>query len=179
MASREACKYVKSNLSMSVEKLGTDCLINAAKTSMSSKIIGPESEFFSKLAVEAIQGVRMTDATGKAKYPVKAVNILKVHGKSSKESQLVPGYALLRTRASQAMPRSIKNAKIAFVDMNLMKFRLALGVQVVVTEMRNLDAIRERYAVCSSPMVCLIVRSASLRSPRSAFRRSWPLVPTS
>ena len=45
------------------------------------------------------------------------------------------------------MPRRITGAKIAFVDMNLMKFRLHMGVQVVVTEMRNLDDIRQRYGL--------------------------------
>jgi hypothetical protein len=44
------------------------------------------------------------------------------------------------------MPRKIVGARIAFVDMNLMKFRLHMGVQVVIKEMRNLDAIRQRSA---------------------------------
>jgi chaperonin GroEL (HSP60 family) len=35
---------------MQVEKLGKESLINCAKTSMSSKIIGTDSNFFAKLA---------------------------------------------------------------------------------------------------------------------------------
>ena len=81
-------------MSLKVDTLGKDALINAAKTSMSSKLLGSESDFFSDMVVHAIQNVKNEKASGETTYPIKAVHILKTHGKSSKESVLVNGYAL-------------------------------------------------------------------------------------
>lgn len=144
LAMREACKFVEENLTVKTDKLGKDVLTNCAKTSMSSKIIGSDSEFFSKLVVDAIQGVRSVSDEGKVKYPVKAINILKAHGKSSKDSTLLNGYALNLARAAQGMPRVVSKAKIACLDMNLQKARMHMGIQVLVNDPTELERIRER-----------------------------------
>lgn len=41
------------------------------------------------------------------------------------------------------MPSSISNAKIAFVDFNLNKYRLAMGVHVLVHDPEALQQIRK------------------------------------
>lgn len=146
IAVKEAVKHIKAHLVVPANTLGTDSLIAAAKTSMSSKIIGSEMEFFSNLAVTAAKKVTLTNKEGKSKLPIGNVHILKSHGQSAMDSELVDGFALNCSRASAAMPTEIKGGgvKVALLDFNLQRHKMQMGVQVVVTDTKQVEEIRQR-----------------------------------
>jgi T-complex protein 1 subunit alpha len=162
MAMQEALKYIQEHLSIKIESLPKDTVVTVAKTALNSKVLGnQDAEFFAHMAVDALSRVKTVDSKGDVKYPVKAVNILKSHGKSCKESLVVHGYAINCTAASQAMPKIVKNAKIACVDFNLNRERMAMGVQVLVSDPEKLEAIRQRESDLARERAQMILKAGA------------------
>lgn len=42
------------------------------------------------------------------------------------------------------MPMSVENARIACIDFNLNRYRLAMGISVLVQDVENLEKIRQK-----------------------------------
>ena len=101
------------------------------------------------------------DGRGDAKYSVKSVNVLKAHGGSAKESRFIDGYAFNNTVACEACPKKIENAKIACLDFNLMKSKMKMGVQVLVSDPEKLDSIRQRETDITKERVAKIIASGA------------------
>jgi T-complex protein 1 subunit alpha len=151
-ALKAAVAYIKQNLVVNVNELNDEHLMQAARTSMSSKLIGKEGDFFAQLAVDAAKSVRtVSPSDGKVKYPLSAIHILKAHGQSSLDSQLMKGgFCLNATRAAQGMPTAVgdpdgqEDIKIAFIDMNLQRHRMAMGVSIQVKDPKEIENIKNR-----------------------------------
>lgn len=161
LALRESKAFIKENLRVPTKALDRSFLMAAARTSMSSKIIGTHADFFAEIAVEAVTGIRRVGADGKERYPIKAINILKAHGKSATESQLVAGFALNCVRASTAMPPRVPDAKIALLDFNLQVHRMAMGIEVLVTDPEKIEELRRREADIAKEKIGKIIEAGA------------------
>jgi len=161
LACREAVKYIQDELQVDVTALGRPSLVNIAKTSMSSKIIGSDSEFFANMVVDSVLRVKTVNVKGEERYPIKSINVLKAHGKSSKDSLIIDGFALNCTVASQAMPKQVKGAKIALLDFNLNKARMAMGVKIEVTDVSKVEDIKQRESDIIKERIQLILKAGA------------------
>jgi len=142
-AKKEACRFIAKEMTKKVSELGPECLVNAALTSMSSKLIGKDGNYFAQMCVDAMQAVATQNNQGVTKYPVKAVNILKIVGGASADSELIPGFACEESRASTQMDKCKVGAKIALLDFCLRKKPLKFGIQMVISDPNELEAMRK------------------------------------
>ncbi len=93
-------------------------LQEVAITSLSSKGITGASEHFSKLTVEAVKQVA-EEVNGKYKADIDLIKVVKKHGKSLDDTELVKGMVIDKEVASSQMPKLIENAKIALLNEKL------------------------------------------------------------
>ena len=149
-AKKAACKFIKNQMAIPLKTLGAEAILNAAKTSMSSKIIGSESKFFANMAVEAVKRVKTTDAKGRL-APVKAITILKAR---QERAQRARRWLALNCVVSLEIAATIRGAKIALLDFDLRKAKMSFGVQVPSTTRSSTIRARARSpsasAACSS-----------------------------
>lgn len=142
-AKKEAVRFIAESMTKKVSELPDDCVMNAALTSMSSKLIGKDGVFFAKMCVDAMKNVETVNNKGQTKHPVKAVEILKIIGQASSDSRLINGYALEEHRANDQMPKMVENAKIALLDFDLRKRPLKFGIQMIISDPKELQAMRQ------------------------------------
>uniref|UniRef100_A0A0A9XKY4 T-complex protein 1 subunit alpha n=1 Tax=Lygus hesperus TaxID=30085 RepID=A0A0A9XKY4_LYGHE len=91
-AKKEACRYIRDTLTIPVNSLDSSTITKIASTSLSSKVLHYQDEFFSKLVVDAVEAVQEVKEDGRLHHSINSINILKAHGKSGLESELVRGF---------------------------------------------------------------------------------------
>ncbi|MBS7647545.1 MAG: thermosome subunit beta [Candidatus Bathyarchaeia archaeon] len=114
----EKAREILEKMAMPVNINDDKKLLDVAMTSMGSKGIAGAKEHFAKLAVEAVKQVA-EEKDGKIRADIDLIKILKKHGRSLEETELVKGMVIDKEVAHPQMPKIIHNAKIALINAKL------------------------------------------------------------
>jgi thermosome len=106
---------ILDKLSIPISEKDDFILRQVATTSMYSKGIAVAKEHFSDIAVKAVKQVA-EKSDGKLRADIDLIKILKKHGKSLEETELVKGIVIDKELAHAQMPKTITGARIALLN---------------------------------------------------------------
>lgn len=107
---REALKAAAKDHGSDVVAFRKD-LVNIARTTLSSKILTHNKQFFSDLAVNAVMRL-------KGKNNLEAIQIIKIQGGALSDSYLDEGF-LMQKKVGTNQPRRIENARILIANTSM------------------------------------------------------------
>ncbi len=93
-------------------------LLDVAITAMGSKGVAAAKDYLAKIAIDAVKQVA-EEKDGRFKADIDLIKILKKHGKSLEETELVKGMVIDKEVANPQMPKMVKDAKIALLNAKL------------------------------------------------------------
>jgi len=114
-----------------------------ALTSMSGKSMEKASPILAELVVQAIKEVART-VNGKVQIDTEDIKREKKHGGSAEDTELIKGIVIDKEVVHPAMPKQVKNAKIALVDTALEIKETETDAQIRITSPEQMQAFVEQ-----------------------------------
>ncbi|TAL47303.1 thermosome subunit [archaeon] len=151
IAKEEALKILQE-ISMPVTLEDKESLEKIAITSMSGKSVERASPFLAKLVVDAVNVVAEKE-NGKVNIDVNNIKREKKHGASSEETELIRGIVIDKEVVHPAMPKNIKEAKIALVDVALEIKEPETDAEIRITSPEQMQAFLEQEHTMLKDMV--------------------------
>ncbi len=174
LAANKGLEIIKE-IAVKISSEDDEILKNVAKTAMNAKDIAPLKDFFSNLALNAIKHIVEED--GKTFARVSNVKIVKVPGKSLKDSELINGVYTQKEKVNAMMPDLIKDAKIAVVRRKLDVKKTEFDAQIRISSPSEIqkfldqeDKILQDYLKIFKDLgVNMIVNSSDISDKFSAY----------
>ncbi len=151
---------VLEKVALPVDMENRETLLNLANTSMRSKSVASAREHLSNIVVDAIkQIVEKRDGTILA--DVDNVQIVKKEGKSLEETELIRGIIVDKEVIHDAMPKKIKNAKIALVNAALEIEKTEIDAEIRIKTPESIKAFLDQESEMLKKMVDRVVASGA------------------
>jgi len=139
---REKALEILKKISEEIKPEDFNTLVKIAITSMSGKSAERASENLAKLAVEAVKTV-MEKIDGKIVIDKEDIKLEKKQGGSSEDTELIKGIIIDKEVVHSAMPKHVKNARIALLDASLEIEKTETEAQIQITSPNQLQTYLE------------------------------------
>lgn len=136
----EAAVEILDEMSVPIQLSNRASLIEAASTSLSSKIVSQFSSTLGPMAVDSV--LKVIDQKTASNVDLKNIRIIKKVGATIEESEMVDGLVLNQPVVkSGGGPTSIKQARIGLIQFQLSPPKPDMENQIVVNDYRQMDKI--------------------------------------
>jgi len=158
LACKEACRFLMRENSFKIDISDEETVLNVAKTSISSKILSDNADYFSRIAIQAVKNVKSQTS---GKYLIDNIVPISVLGQSIHETEVRDSLVVMAYKLTVDMPDSIKNAKIACLDFSLSKGKAGFGIQIVVNDPKQLESVRDQEIDMGKKALDLVLASGA------------------
>lgn len=151
---------VLEKVALPVDMENRETLLNLANTSMRSKSVASAREHLSNIVVDAIKQI-IEKRDGTILADVDNVQIVKKEGKSLEETELIRGIIVDKEVIHDAMPKKIKNAKIALVNAALEIEKTEIDAEIRIKTPESIKAFLDQESEMLKKMVDRVVASGA------------------
>jgi thermosome len=156
----EKAQEILTNLAESIEPNDANTLRKIATTAMGTKSVSGAKDYLAQIAVDAaLQVKEMRD--GKPKVDIDLVKVLKKHGKSLEETELVKGIVIDKEISHSQMPKKIENAKIALLSAKLEIEKTEFDAKINIDRPDQMKAFLDEEERMLKEMVDKVVESGA------------------
>lgn len=141
MAMERAIEFL-NELSETINPEDEENLKNIAVTAMTGKSAEDIKEHLSKIAVQAVKSVMEKDDV-KIKIDIDNISLIKKHGGSSADTNLIEGIILDKERVHQGMPKVLNNVRIALINTPLELKKTEISAEIKITSPGQLKSFQD------------------------------------
>jgi thermosome len=156
----DKAKEILDEIAIGVDPNDEETLTKIAVTSMNSKSVLGAKEHFAQISVVAMKQIA-EEKEGKLEANRDMVNIIKKQGKSILETELVQGMVVDKELVHPAMPKVIKDAKIALLDAAIEIEKTEFDAEIRISDPTQMQAFLDEEQGLLKQMVETIKESGA------------------
>ncbi len=142
MASEKALEIL-NDVGFDVKIDNEELLREMAMTAMTGKNVGSGRDILTDIAVKAVKAVA-DRSDGKIKVDTDNIKVEKKQGGSVEDTELIEGVIIDKERVHPRMPNSVKDAKIALIDVPLEIKKTEIDAKINITDPNQMQAFLDQ-----------------------------------